>query len=75
MFDIIVYGATGFTGARAARYLAKAHGVSLAIAGRDQAKLTAIQKSLGRDVSVIVASTADPPWLDCKVSQGRVFVL
>ena len=36
-FDIVVYGATGFTGALVAEYLNEAHGgIKWAIAGRSQ---------------------------------------
>ena len=40
-FDLVVYGATGFTGRLAARYLARAapRGVKIALAGRNEGKL------------------------------------
>lgn len=41
-FDLVVYGATGFTGALAIDYLARTHPrVKIAVAGRDDAKLRA----------------------------------
>lgn len=46
--DIIVYGATGFTGRLCAEYLAaKAGNVRWAIAGRNQDKLAEVRQSLG----------------------------
>jgi short subunit dehydrogenase-like uncharacterized protein len=57
--DIIVFGATGFTGRLVADYLARAAGreaVRWAIAGRNRDKLDA----LGLGVPVIVADALDP---------------
>ncbi|MFI6811522.1 saccharopine dehydrogenase family protein [Nonomuraea sp. NPDC050328] len=58
MFDIVLFGATGFTGALTARYLAKAAGpeVRWAVAGRDRGKLEA----LGLGVPVLVADAREP---------------
>jgi short subunit dehydrogenase-like uncharacterized protein len=72
MYDVVVFGATGFTGARAAKYLAADHGLKLAIAGRDEAKLHAVARGLGRDVSVIVADSRDPRSIDRMCAQARV---
>ena len=45
-YDVVIYGATGFVGSRAAEYLAE-HGqrdkLRWAIAGRDRRKLEAIK--------------------------------
>ena len=47
-FDIVVYGATGFTGALVAEYLHEVHGdINWAIAGRSQTKLDAVKHRLG----------------------------
>ena len=45
-YDVVLFGATGFTGALVAEYLAtkKATGVKWAMAGRDKAKLDAVKK-------------------------------
>ncbi len=63
-FDVILFGATGFTGRLTARYLAKvaASGTPLrfAIAGRDRGKLEAIARELEIVPEVIVADVADP---------------
>lgn len=58
-FDVIVFGATGFTGRLVADYLAQCANrdrVRWAIAGRDRAKLAA----LGKDVPIVVADALDP---------------
>lgn len=58
-FDIVVYGATGFTGKMAALYLAKQYGckVKWAIAGRRRGALEEIRAEL----AVIDSSLADLP--------------
>jgi hypothetical protein len=63
--DLIVYGATGFTGKLLTRYLAKTYkGTSLkwAIAGRSQARLEEVRDSLGpdwKDLKIVVADGLD----------------
>jgi short subunit dehydrogenase-like uncharacterized protein len=50
-FDLIVFGATGFTGRLVAEHLLKAHGVggalNWAIAGRNPDKLAAVRRDIG----------------------------
>lgn len=61
-FDIVLFGATGFTGKRAATYL-KAHlpkDVTWAIAGRDASKLTALKATLDNVESMIVDGLKHP---------------
>jgi len=73
-FDIVVYGATGFVGRRAARYLAgvaSAAGLRWAIAGRDAAKLATLAESLG-GVETIVAGANDTAALDALAARTRV---
>ncbi|MBT8099166.1 MAG: saccharopine dehydrogenase, partial [Gammaproteobacteria bacterium] len=52
-FDVIVWGATGFTGALVAEYLLAEYGLgndlAWAIAGRDENKLAELKESLGPD--------------------------
>jgi short subunit dehydrogenase-like uncharacterized protein len=57
-YDIVLYGATGFVGSRAAEYLAahaQLHARRWAIAGRDSGKLEAMQRRLGGRPDVRVA--------------------
>ena len=73
-FDLVVYGATGFVGRRAARYLAEraeAAGLRWAIAGRDQAKLAKLAESIGA-VATIVAEAHDAAAIDAMVARTRV---
>lgn len=62
-FDIVVWGATGFTGALVAEYLYSHYGVrselSWAIAGRSEKKLDALRERLGPDATELPAIEAD----------------
>ena len=76
-FDIVVYGATGFTGQLVAEYLAahyKADGsLKWAMAGRSLDKLTAVRDAIGApsDTPLIVADADDPSSLKAMVAQAR----
>ena len=64
-FDIIVYGATGFTGKLCARYLSEnAKDIKWAIAGRNKKKLEDIKKDLSLDVDIFIAESNDEDALD-----------
>ncbi|MGP3911703.1 saccharopine dehydrogenase family protein [Nonomuraea sp. 10N515B] len=71
-YDIVLFGASGFTGALTAAYLAGAAppGTRWALAGRDRAKL----ERLGLDVPVLIADAADPAALAELARQTRVLV-
>jgi len=65
-FQVIVWGATGFTGQLVAEYLAERYDVGgelrWAIAGRNKTKLEAVRKSLGskaRDLPLVIADSHD----------------
>lgn len=62
-YDLILYGATGFTGQLVARYLLdhpQADSLSWAIAGRDRAKLDALRRQWGRDaLPLVLADSTD----------------
>jgi short subunit dehydrogenase-like uncharacterized protein len=73
-FEIIVYGASGFTGRLVAEYL-HAHygdGVKWAMAGRDRAKVESVRAEIGANAPVIVASASDPASLDTMAQRTRV---
>ena len=59
-FDIVVYGATGFTGALVAEYLHEHHrAISWAIAGRSQTKLDELKSTINApDLATIVADSS-----------------
>jgi len=77
-FDVIVYGATGFTGRLVAEYLQRTYGaegdVRWAMAGRDMNKLRAIATEIGAPPSLplIAADANDPNALDALAHRTRV---
>jgi short subunit dehydrogenase-like uncharacterized protein len=76
-FDIVVYGATGFTGQLVAEYLAahyKGDGnLKWAMAGRSRDKLAAVRNAIGapKETSLIVADAGDPASLNAMVAQAK----
>jgi short subunit dehydrogenase-like uncharacterized protein len=76
-FDIIVYGATGFTGQLVAEYLAANYvgkdDPKWAMAGRSQEKLASVRDAIGApaDTALIVADASDPASLMAMVDQTR----
>ena len=76
-WDIVVYGATGFTGGQTAAYLAQAAPAELrlAVAGRNEERLNALVNRLGRpDVGVLVADSTDAATIDAMAAAARVVV-
>jgi short subunit dehydrogenase-like uncharacterized protein len=76
-WDVVLYGATGFTGKRAAHYFAKNAPADLkwAIAGRTKSKLEQLRAQLGRDdVGVIVADSSDVSSVEAMVARTRVML-
>src|SRR5664279_6257965 len=76
-FDIVVYGATGFTGQLVAEYLASHYtgkgDPKWAMAGRSLEKLAAVRDAIGApaDTALIVADGGDPASLKAMVDQTR----
>lgn len=76
-FDIVVYGATGFTGQLVAEYLALHYkgdtGLKWAMAGRSTEKLAAVRDTIGapKDLPLIVADAGDPASLKAMVEQTK----
>lgn len=76
-FDIVVYGATGFTGQLVAEYLAahyKGDGnLKWAMAGRSRDKLATVRDAIGApaDTPLIVADASDPASLKAMVGQAK----
>ena len=77
-FDVIVYGASGFTGQLIAEYLAERYGVGQglrwALAGRSEAKIreAACESDLSGEIPVITADSADQAALKDMVERTRV---
>jgi short subunit dehydrogenase-like uncharacterized protein len=76
-FDVIVWGASGFTGRLVAEYLLQRYGVGdglrWAIAGRNQPKLEGVRADLGAaELPIIIAESNDDDSLSALVSRTRV---
>lgn len=77
-FDIVVYGATGFTGKLVAEYLLATYGVDggvrWAIAGRFSSKLDAVRTELAAPAGLptIIADAAHPATLEAMARRTRV---
>ena len=78
-FDIIVYGATGYTGRLVAEYLAHHYGKDgprWAMAGRSAEKLAEVRDLIGApaDTPLVVADSSDPASLTAMAEATRVVV-
>ena len=75
-FDIIVYGASGFTGRLVAEYMQNQYGrsVNWAMAGRSAEKLAEVRDLIGADpqTPLVVADAADPASVRQMVSRASV---
>ena len=82
IFDVIVFGATGFTGKMAAIYLAKQYGKSIrwAIAGRRREALESVRKDLTKinkdlaDLPIVLADSYDTDALNKMTRQTKVII-
>ena len=78
-FDLIVYGATGFTGRLVAEYLVQAYpqdGPRWAMAGRSEAKLAEVRDLIGApaDTPLVIADAAEPTTLQTMAERTRVLL-
>ena len=79
-FDLIVYGATGYTGRLVAEYLGQRYGVggdvSWAMAGRSRAKLEEVRNELAlpAETPFVVADADDPVQLEAMVRRAKAIV-
>lgn len=78
-FDLIVYGATGFTGRLVAEYLAQRYGdgsVSWAMAGRSLAKLEQVRDAIGAPAAtpLVAANADDPSALRAMTERAKVVI-
>jgi short subunit dehydrogenase-like uncharacterized protein len=79
-FDIIVYGATGYTGRLVAEYLAQRYGVGgeikWAMAGRSADKLAQVRDLIGapKETPLIVADADKPADLEAMVKRAKAII-
>jgi short subunit dehydrogenase-like uncharacterized protein len=78
-YDLVVYGATGYTGRLVAEYLAhhyKGKGPKWAMAGRSADKLAEVRDLTGapKDTPLIVANSDDPASMKALAESARVIV-
>ena len=78
-FDIVVYGATGYTGRLVAEYLAAHYhgqGPKWAMAGRSESKLAEVRDLIGApaDTPLLVANSNDPASMKALAESTRVVV-
>ncbi len=78
-FDIVVYGATGYTGRLVAEHFVREYGgkpdaPKWAMAGRSQEKLEAVRDEIGApaDTPLIVADASDPASLTAMCERAKV---
>jgi len=83
-YDVIVWGATGFTGQLVAAYLARHHGapgkLSWALGGRNLAKLEEVRRAIAADspraaaLPLVLGDSRDRASLDAIVRDARVVI-
>jgi short subunit dehydrogenase-like uncharacterized protein len=81
-FDVVVFGATGFTGALTAEYLARNHpdGLRWALVGRNLSKLEKVRDHLATidpelaDLELLIADVSDPAGLADVAARTRVVI-
>jgi short subunit dehydrogenase-like uncharacterized protein len=75
-FDVIVFGATGYTGRLVAEHLLKSSGVKWAMAGRSKDKLADVRAEIGAPASLplVVADVNDKASLDAMVKRTKVLI-
>ncbi|HEX5377800.1 MAG TPA: saccharopine dehydrogenase NADP-binding domain-containing protein [Phenylobacterium sp.] len=79
-FDIIVYGASGFTGRLVAEYLARRYGVGgevkWAMAGRSADKLASVRDEIGapKETPLVVADASDPASVRAMVGRAKAIL-
>ena len=76
-FDVVIYGATGFTGKLVVEYMLKQYGndnsISWAMAGRSHEKLLAVKEKLGvpAEISLLTVDSEDKTSITDMVKQNK----
>lgn len=75
--DLLLFGATGYTGRLVAEYLKERYGdgsLRWALAGRDRAKLERVKSELGLDVPILVGDAMDEGAMRSLAQTAKVIV-
>ncbi|GGW79530.1 saccharopine dehydrogenase family protein [Alteromonas halophila] len=77
-FDVVIFGATGFTGQLVAEYFQQAYAsnpdVAFALAGRNRQKLENVRDELGASVPLLVADSDDEQALTTLARKASVII-
>ncbi|MBK9317322.1 MAG: saccharopine dehydrogenase NADP-binding domain-containing protein [Acidobacteria bacterium] len=79
-YDVVLYGATGFTGRQTVEYFAQhtvPGEVRWAIAGRNREKLDSLKQQIGervKEIDILVAESSDQSAIDAIVARTRVLL-
>jgi len=75
-YDIIIFGATGFTGGLACQYVTKEYSGTIrwAIAGRSQDKLNKLREECQNKPDVVIADSGNQASIEAMVAQTKVVV-
>jgi short subunit dehydrogenase-like uncharacterized protein len=79
-FDIVLWGATGYTGKLVAEYLAGNYlggegGLRLALAGRNEAKLRRVASDIGHpELAILIGDSFDAASLDALAARAEVVI-
>jgi short subunit dehydrogenase-like uncharacterized protein len=75
-YDVVLFGATGFTGSLTAEYLAKHAPADLrwALAGRNLTKLEAVRSKLGIEIDLLQADVGNAKSLTVMAGSARVVI-
>lgn len=77
-YEVVVYGATGFTGRLVAEYLSQQYGSGLAwaMAGRSAEKLASVRDEIGApaDTPLVVADASDPASLKALAESTKAVI-
>jgi short subunit dehydrogenase-like uncharacterized protein len=77
LYDVVLYGATGFVGQQTVRYFVRHRQIGdlrWAIAGRNRQKLESVRAQMGAEVDILVADSQDRQAIDEMVAQTRVIL-
>eukprot|EP00746_Dinoflagellata_sp_MGD_P082818 gnl/MRDRNA2_/MRDRNA2_32906_c0_seq1.p1 gnl/MRDRNA2_/MRDRNA2_32906_c0~~gnl/MRDRNA2_/MRDRNA2_32906_c0_seq1.p1 ORF type:complete len:408 (-),score=67.75 gnl/MRDRNA2_/MRDRNA2_32906_c0_seq1:13-1236(-) len=75
-YDLLLFGATGFTGTLAAKYVTKQYGSSIhwAIAGRSQSKLDQLKQECQGLPDIVIADSSNQASIEAMVVKTKVVV-